>query len=433
MAVVVRDGGKPPERKWQLFTNFYLVIKKREANRNLPDRRLATLLREGDRLLKALHNRLGFELHSQAETSRGAQASLQRTALHSLVSATVSELQEARIAETIDVLMEATTERLVLVSTPKSGSEVRFDIRPLQEFFAAEYIYEGVEAERLDSRLRTILGDAHWREVVHFLLSALVENARQTELAVAVTALSDINERSENPDVRVIHRRLALGAIVTARLLQEGVLEQDRRLRQQFREFLEPLLASTDPTVLRLLREVHREHSRTWLIDVLVDHLLERDESESIGAAFVLSCILADDHKRQSAVASRIASASLRFQGCLFQMLKSSVYYQEVEAAPSLPRWVVATAFRALANSEWPNLEKEGVRAAFSILSSEAKYIPALAQEIDLSALAGNVLKSIIEIIPVPEYLESRQPTKIKTLYPFTMGIIPLTHVPSSC
>ena len=160
---------------------------------------MATLLREGDRLLKALHNRLGFELHSQAETSRGAQASLQRTALHSLVSATVSELQEARIAETIDVLMEATTERLVLVSTPQSGSEVRFDIRPLQEFLAAEYIYEGVEAERLDSRLRTILGDAHWREVVHFLLSALVENARQTELAVAVTALSDINERSENP------------------------------------------------------------------------------------------------------------------------------------------------------------------------------------------------------------------------------------------
>ena len=30
MAVVVRDGGRPPDRKWQLFSNFYQVIKKRE-------------------------------------------------------------------------------------------------------------------------------------------------------------------------------------------------------------------------------------------------------------------------------------------------------------------------------------------------------------------------------------------------------------------
>ncbi|MBC9877339.1 hypothetical protein G8O24_08270 [Bradyrhizobium sp. INPA01-394B] len=78
MGVIVRDGGKPPERKWQLYNTFYEIIKKREANRNLPDRRLALLLREGDKLLKALHNRLGFELHARAETSKGAITSLER-------------------------------------------------------------------------------------------------------------------------------------------------------------------------------------------------------------------------------------------------------------------------------------------------------------------------------------------------------------------
>ena len=46
MAVVVRDGEKPPERRWKLFNNFYQVIKKRESNRNLPDKRLARLLRK---------------------------------------------------------------------------------------------------------------------------------------------------------------------------------------------------------------------------------------------------------------------------------------------------------------------------------------------------------------------------------------------------
>lgn len=46
MAVVVRDGAKPPERRWQLFNNFYQVIKKREGDRDLADPDLARLLRE---------------------------------------------------------------------------------------------------------------------------------------------------------------------------------------------------------------------------------------------------------------------------------------------------------------------------------------------------------------------------------------------------
>ncbi len=189
MAIVVRDGGRPPERKWQLFSNFYQVIKRREANRNLGDKRLSSLLREEDLLLKALHNRLGFELHMRAETSQGAQTSLDRAHLKSIVVETVSLLQETDIDSTVNTLMDATTERLVLVNTPETGDEVRFDIRPLQEFFAAEYIYESVSPSIFGDRIRVIGGDSHWREVMHFLLSGLVENSRQAESAVAVEVL----------------------------------------------------------------------------------------------------------------------------------------------------------------------------------------------------------------------------------------------------
>ena len=159
MAVVVRDGGKPPERKWHLFSNFYQVIKKREANRTLPDKNLAELLREGDKLLKALHNGLGFELHRRAETSQGAQTSLDRTELNTIIRQTVSQLQDSDVERTVSTLMEATTERLILVNTPEAGTQVRFDIRPLQEFFAAEYLYESVSSEKLGERLRVIAGD----------------------------------------------------------------------------------------------------------------------------------------------------------------------------------------------------------------------------------------------------------------------------------
>ncbi len=78
MAIVIRDGGRPPDRRWQLFTNFYEVIRRREANKNLPDTNLGKLLREDEQLLKTVHNRLGFILQARAETSEGAQTSLTR-------------------------------------------------------------------------------------------------------------------------------------------------------------------------------------------------------------------------------------------------------------------------------------------------------------------------------------------------------------------
>ncbi len=56
---------------------------------------------------------------------------------------------EADVQKTVDILMEATTDRLVLVNTPDDGNHLRFDIRPLQEFFAAEFIYESIDADEL--------------------------------------------------------------------------------------------------------------------------------------------------------------------------------------------------------------------------------------------------------------------------------------------
>ena len=126
MAIIVWGGGRPPERRWQLYSTFYNIIKEREANRNLPDKRLEKLLREGDKLLKSLHNRLGFELHSRAEVSGGAITSLTRGQLELVVREVVSDLQDSHVDETVGTLMEATTNRLVLVNTPEDGEHVRF-------------------------------------------------------------------------------------------------------------------------------------------------------------------------------------------------------------------------------------------------------------------------------------------------------------------
>jgi hypothetical protein len=398
MAVVVRDGGRPPDRKWRLFTNFYQVIKKREANRNLPDKRISTLLRTGDKLIKALHNRLGYELHARAETSKGAQTSIDRAELLEIIQTTVSELQSTNVADTVNTLKEATTERLVLVNTPESGAHVRFDIRPLQEFFAAEFVYEDTSAERLGERIGGIADDAHWREVMHFVLSALIENSRRTDLAVAVEKLSYLNEKDDTSPSRFFYRRLAAGALLAARLLAEGVLEQDKRVRQQFKKTIEPLFGSTETSLNDVLASVTGTDSTSWLIEVMADTLLEQSESESIGAAYVLCLIVLDSHGRQSEIEKGILGKSPEYRGCLFRMLAKKHNQFSSEDAKWKPHiWVGKLIFISLCSADWERLNPDGVETAFEVLSSFGNSILTVAHAAGIDSALAHFIQPLID------------------------------------
>ena len=395
MAVVVRDGERPPERKWKLFSNFYQVIKRREANRDLPDKRLAKLLREQDNLLKTVHNRLGFVLHARAELSKGAQTKLDRDEFEKLVTGAVKQMVEAEVDETIKVLMEATTDRLVLVSTPDDGNHVRFDIRPLQEFFAAEFLYESVSAEKLRQRIELIAGDAHWREVMHFLLSALVENNRQTELAVAVQVLENLNEGDEE-SLRLLGRRLGRGAILTARLLQEGVLDEDKRIRQQFRKCLEPLAGFTETDLLRGLIQVNRPDSQSWLYNFLISLLQDHNSTESIGAAIVLSQILPDDHSKKEEVANFLLASPLNYLSYVITSNPTRRYILAGRQYNSIKYWFLEVIIKVLISSRWLHLTADAFNTSLETLKFNDDKAFKLAEKLGFSQLEYELFKIIL-------------------------------------
>jgi|GEM_PF-1009810 len=358
MAIVVRDGGRPPERRWQLFTSFYQVMKKRESLKNFQDPRIARLLREEDRLLKSVHMRLGFVLHARAERSEGAQTTLSKDDFRHLVRDVVAQLVDSEIEDTVNGVMEATTERLVLVSTPESGNHVRFDIRQLQEFFAAEFLYSGVDTEELASRIGTIGGDAHWREVMHFLMSSLIENQRANDLAVAVQVLRQINEGDSDSDSRLYCRRLARAGLLASRLLVEGVLEQDQRDRQQITPLLEPLMGIFDLSSLRNIALISPLRSRQWLIQVLIEKLGTASAREGVGAVLLLGWLLSDDDARGTSTINGFKVLPIGFQETLlvlwtppdeFDFERVSIGLRN--ANDSLSLWVVSLAVQLLNSS----------------------------------------------------------------------------------
>lgn len=351
MAVVVRGGGRPPERKWQLFDNFYEVIKKREANRVLPNPALADILRR-DKLLKSLHARLGFELHSRAETSAGATTSVPKDEFKIIVKEVVQSLQEDDIDSTVDIVMEATTERLVLVNTPENGSFVRFDIRPLQEFFAAEYLYEAGDRQDLKDRLLLIARDSHWREVLHFYISALIEENRKPEISVVIEVLQEVNERAFGEDSRLLSMRLAVGAIQAARVIEEGVLEEDRRVRAEFQHCIAALCGCAD--ALQITDSVQPQRSRSWLKKIFLNALTERSEAEALGAVVSLARMI-DDPAEAEPLTKYLNVGSRQLQKFTLRALSSQLDPWQQQSSPV---WLSAWAMRVVTSDTWRELGK---------------------------------------------------------------------------
>ncbi|WP_434712001.1 hypothetical protein NMA58_00880 [Rhizobium sp. YTUHZ045] len=360
MAIIVRIGGRPPERKWKLFDRFYEVIKKREADKDFPDARLNKLLSSENKLIRALHNRLGFELHSRAETKSGATTALTRSDFEVVVTEVVSSLQDIDIDETVSTLMEAATERLVLVNTPENGETVRFDVRQLQEFFAAEEI-AAAAPDIVAQRFQTIAGDSHWAEVVHFLLSGFVENERRLEISSAISSLLELDEGQS--DTRDLNRRLAHGGLIVRRILVEGVLEHDRRVRNQFANCLSALL--TTPEAPSYLAATPGDHSRSWLIDLLLRSLREKSEEEVLGAAATLIAMIDDGHPSSNEAFELISTKSTSFRSALF---RESQFPEDERGTAN---WVGRIAFDVLKADNW-YLDSEDVISSLTAVILEA-------------------------------------------------------------
>jgi hypothetical protein len=295
MTIIVRQGQHPPEKKWELFQRFYEVIYLREAAKSLGGAPEAAFLRDERKLIAAVHKALGFVLHARAETSAGSPSSLSRHDFEELVFYLVSQWKISDIDKTCLTVRRASTDRLVLINTPDSKDSVRYDVRQLQEFFAAGFMVDGVTAEQFRERLETIVHDSHWREVVHFALSSIIENNRETEIAVSVDVLARINDTSLYGEERAIGNSILAGSIVAANLLADGVLDPDRRTRDRFRSLIKMLGASRAYFQISSLLEVNGKDSEAWLIDLMREHVEESAPEYSVGATVLLFCLSPKD------------------------------------------------------------------------------------------------------------------------------------------
>ena len=165
LILIVLSGGTPPRQREALFNEYLEVIYKRETAK------AKTIIQTEKQLLFELHEYLGYMLHSRANEAQDIQSGLNevefikevRTFLRYNDPFSPSEELDERVA----LIVREARERLVLIVVDNNGY-FGFELRSLQEFFAAAHLTRARDSKQRFDRFEAIARSLHWRNVALF-------------------------------------------------------------------------------------------------------------------------------------------------------------------------------------------------------------------------------------------------------------------------
>lgn len=247
MATLVDRIGRAPTERWSLFKEYYRVIYEREMERPIP---AATLLRSHRPYVDKIHMHIGLLLQVEAEREGGAEATMSKERFEGTVDALLQrdDNDASRRAAIVQALSKAVQDRLVLLVEPKPG-KLGFEIRSIQEFFAAWALANKDEGAVVLSRIERVAPIASYRNVVLFWASKCFTELSDLRDAIVERLCPGMNQDKDDPLVRA-----ALpGSQLALEILEEGSALYQPRYAEQLMEISLDLLAlPPGPVHLRL-------------------------------------------------------------------------------------------------------------------------------------------------------------------------------------
>ncbi|MFJ7158900.1 NACHT domain-containing protein [Streptomyces sp. NPDC101118] len=213
LAVLLDRVGQAPKDRYTLFDDYYRVIYERELEK---DSQASALLRDHRPDVDVIHAQVGLLLQTRSETSGQTNSTLSVDELGVIVRDRLA--REGHTGTNLEQLEEkiikAATERLVFLVSGRAD-EIGFEIRSLQEFWAAQGIMQGTE-EQISERLRCIASSAHWRNAILFAFGHIFakrETMRDTVLSLVMGLNSFSEENHELGQNVLAGSRLAVDVL----------------------------------------------------------------------------------------------------------------------------------------------------------------------------------------------------------------------------
>ncbi|MFI2204353.1 NACHT domain-containing protein [Streptomyces sp. NPDC020192] len=219
MAVLLDRMGKAPKDRYTLFKDYYRVIYERELEK---EGAATNLLRDYRADVDAIHADVGLLLQTRSERSGDTES---RIALEEFSGIIGQRLEaEGHTGSSLESLTKAislaATDRLVFL-VPSRAGEVGFEIRSLQEFWAADALMSASDEEVRD-RLSLISPSSHWRNVFLFAVGKIFAERRHLRDSVS-SVVAELNLHIKAPHAPT--RRLALGSRLAVEILADGMVK----------------------------------------------------------------------------------------------------------------------------------------------------------------------------------------------------------------
>ena len=123
-------GPSLPDKRTDLYDTYFEVFMDRESEKDIP-------VRENREFLIDLHTYLGYYLHARAEANR-SNGRITTSELQDLIQAYMAKQQQP--SDRLPALTSAVDRIFAIVSRVEGMWE--FEVQPLQEYFAARYLYD---------------------------------------------------------------------------------------------------------------------------------------------------------------------------------------------------------------------------------------------------------------------------------------------------
>jgi len=236
VAILVRNGGRPPQDKYALFKEYIEVSINRERQKNI----FKALIDYQDIILR-IHENAAFILQSSSSHADNAAAVLHERGLTSIIESKISKL--GRPKEEMDAVAKAlfgVVRRLAFLSD-NTDETFAFTIRSVQEYFAARYLIIDKEYDDIVCSIEKIAASAYWRNVVVFAVSYFVKEREKLAKHI-VSICTELNGGSLSPLEYDVNKGAKMGSRLAFDLLCENIFSTNVGMENQYLNHLQEIL-----------------------------------------------------------------------------------------------------------------------------------------------------------------------------------------------
>jgi hypothetical protein len=264
LVLIITAGGTPPRQREALFNEYLEVIYKREQGKG------TDIITTNKELLVGLHKYIGYELQERATRAFATNATLPRVEYSRLVAEFIAwndpySSNMKRQGQLRSITIDA-GERLVLIVEPSAG-RFGFELRPLQEFFAACHLIDtSKDTVQRYQRFEAIARFPHWQNVALFSAGRVGRNFPGEA--------SNIVEVCKNIDREGVDVYIRRGAQLALEIAFDRAFLPNRRLQQSILEVALDVLESKiswerRDNVTKLLRDMPEEDISDHIVPLL--------------------------------------------------------------------------------------------------------------------------------------------------------------------